>query len=119
MYQVNVKATAKQDSISGLSFLHEIANLNSQNIDVIVNFIRSDPLAGCIKNPDNGDTAYHTLLGSDYVEELILPVLSELCKHCPKGLEVTNMTGNLPLHVHLCQRRLSTKAITIMLESKK
>jgi hypothetical protein len=103
----------------GKKLLREVSELNSSNINEVIDYIRKDPLAGRLKTPDRGDNAFHILLGSEYDESLILPVLSELCEHSCKGLEVPNINGNLPLHVHLCQRRLSIFAVTMILESKR
>jgi hypothetical protein len=104
-----LKSTHGKQLLQELSqpILHNSSETLSQQLDTklhrCLEFIRLDKNAVILKLSPSGNTAYHLLVGSDYPESFILPLLDEFLRINPLGTKIQNKAGNLPLHCSLYQ----------------
>lgn len=94
-------------------FLNQTEN-NKNTIERCIKYINLDKNAGKLKN-DIGNTAFHLLVGRDFDEEFILPILKALVEKCPEGAKIKNDEGSLPLHLALSSPIIFEEVACILL----
>lgn len=50
-------------STHGKLLLNELLTPKSANLELVLSYIDKDPVAGRLKDPENGNNSYHLLLG--------------------------------------------------------
>ena len=89
-------------SVHGKALLAELSHPPSLSLPSCLHLISSDPLAGLLKRPDTGDTAFHLLFAHSHrSEETVATLLDALLLHSPMGVRAVNREGRTPLHVLL------------------
>jgi hypothetical protein len=111
------RANSKQVvSTHGKRLILELSDLDA-SLETVLNYIDTDPLAGRLKDPDLGNTAYHLLLGSNFPYTFIIPVLRRLLDRSAEGVKVANKIGNLPLHLALAQPNIEKAVAALLIEA--
>ena len=79
-------------------------------------YLKVDENACILRIAESGNTAYHVLVGSDFPEEFILPLLHDFYHTNPAGVTMKNKQGNLPLHFALSQQDIIESVARLLLQ---
>ena len=119
---ISVFGTKKLISTHGAKLLKELSSPyipsadNEDTLSRCIDYANIDKNAGKLKN-EHGNTAYHLLVGRDYDEDFILPLLKTLIEKCPDGVKIKNDEGYLPLHMALASPVIFEEVATLLLKS--
>jgi hypothetical protein len=111
-----VSLAPKATSTHGRALLLELRDSKNVREDVVLDYIRKDPLSGRLKVPETGDNAFHLLMGRHYEKSFMITVLTELLKVCPEGARAVNLEGSTPLHLCFTQYQLHLDIINLLLQ---
>jgi hypothetical protein len=97
----------------GPALLLQLRDPRNACLDTVLDYISRDALAGRFK--DKMENSFHLLLGSNFSEGFILPVLKALIESCSEGLKAANVDGCLPLHLCLSQYHVVPEVVLMVL----
>jgi len=89
---------------------------NDDVLNRCIEYVNIDKNAGKLKN-EHGNTAYHLLVGRDYDEDFILPLLKILIEKSPDAVKIKNDEGYLPLHLALASPLIFEEVATLLLKA--
>ena len=107
-------------SLSIHSYSHSSTNFETllqEKLKTCLDIISKDKNACLLKFAKTGNTAFHLLVGSDYPQEFIIPLLKRFIEVAPIGLSMKNSTNNLPLHFCLSQRTIFYDVAVLLIKS--
>lgn len=86
-------------------------------LEKILDYIKKDPIAGRLEDPETGNNSYHIVLESSFSENVQMQILEALVASCPEGLKKKNKLGSLPLHICISQYDLKLNIALFLLKS--
>ena len=112
---MNVKQTLI--SKNGRAVLNHLKDLSQCDVQILVDLIQEDPLAGLLKDNDSGNNAFHLIFDRNLGREQIIVLLSVLLQgdSDAKGLRAKNADGYLPLHLYLRQWEVDAEIVDLLL----
>lgn len=110
----NVKSLISKN---GRAVINQLKDFSHLNVQILVDLIQEDPLAGLLKDNDTGNNAYHLILDQNLRKEQILILLKALLQgdSDAKGLKAKNADGYLPLHMYVRQWEVDAEIVDLLL----